>query len=273
VVLSRSVEAGVIVFNLQVKYDRTPQHVKYFLVPDWPVSDMRTYQDSASTTENLDIHLNQDTCLQPLSGRIASLLEWYDPLEIITQHGRICHIQMNAILMKSRLKSVLIFLMHQLMSTAGVLVFASFLGTMVFEILGQVGLPIQMRFVHWILTETPYFPVQIGLGFFWGWLFGRRFRHRSMVWVWVVPGLLLSYVVVAVRTITPGLTSVLGQSANPFSHYLGRGCQPKNRCLDQILVTLPFYSAIAYSIGGWVGRRMAKTPSAILENSVLRQVD
>jgi hypothetical protein len=180
---------------------------------------------------------------------------------------------MNRILTKPRLKSGLIFLMHQIISTEGVLVFASILSTTVFEILGQIGLPVQMRFVHWILTETPYFPVQIGLGFFWGWLLGRRFRHRSMVWVWVVPGLLLSFVVVAVRTITPDLTSVLGQSANPFSHYFGWGCQPKNRCLDQILVTMPFYSAIAYSIGGWIGLRMAKTPDVRLESSVLRQVD
>jgi hypothetical protein len=131
---------------------------------------------------------------------------------------------MNRVLTKPRLKSGLIFLMHQVISTGGVFVFASILSTTVFEILGQIGLPVQMRFVHWILTETPYFPVQIGLGFFWGWLLGIRFRHRSKVWVWVVPGLLLSYVVVAVRTITPDLTSVPGQSANPFSHYFGWGC-------------------------------------------------
>jgi hypothetical protein len=180
---------------------------------------------------------------------------------------------MKAVLAKSRLKSVLIFLMHQLISTAGVLVFASFLGTTVFEILGQVGLPIQMHFVHWILTETPYFPLQIGLGVFWGWLIGNRFKHKSMVWVWIFPGLVLTYVVAAVRTITPDLTSVLGQSANPFSHYFGWGCQPKNRCLDQILVTMPFYSAVASPIGGWLGRKTAKTTSTRLESSVLRQVD
>jgi hypothetical protein len=180
---------------------------------------------------------------------------------------------MNVILAKSRLKSVLIFVMHQLIATAGVLVFASFLGTTVFEILGRLGLPIQMRFVHWILTETPYFPVQISLGFFWGWFIGRRFKHKSMVWVWIFPGLVLAYVVVAVRTITPNLTSVLGQSANPFSHYFGWGCQPKNRCLDQILVTMPFYSAIAYSIGGLLGRRTANPTNATPESGFVRQVD
>jgi hypothetical protein len=174
---------------------------------------------------------------------------------------------MNTILAKSRVKSVLIFLMHQLISTEGVVVFAAILGTTVFEILRQVGLPVQTRFVHWILTETPYFPVQIGLGFLWGWLLGRRFRHKSMVWVWILPAVLLTYVVAEVRTITPDLTSVLGQSANPFSHYFGWGCQPKNRCLDQILITLPFYSAIAYSLGGWIGQRTAKTPNTRLESN------
>src|SRR5712664_3534036 len=152
-------------------------------------------------------------------------------------------IQMNAILTKSRLKWVLIFLMHQLFSTWGVPTFVFFLATTVFAVLRQVGLPIQMRFIYWILTETPYFPVQIGLGFFWGWLFGYRFRHESILWVWVGPGLLLSYALIAVRTITPDLTSALGQSANPFSHYFGWGCQAKNGCFDQILVTMRFYSA------------------------------
>jgi hypothetical protein len=159
---------------------------------------------------------------------------------------------------KSLLKSVLIFLSHQIISTLGVLVFASLLGTTVFEILSQVGIPLQMRSVQWALTETPYFPVQIGLGFLWGWLIGRRFRQESIVWVWVIPGLILCYAVIAVRTITPNLTSVLGQSADPLSHYFGWGCQPKNRCLDQILVTMPFYSAIAYSMGGYLGLRMTK---------------
>jgi hypothetical protein len=88
-----------------------------------------------------------------------------------------------------------------------------------------------------------------------------------MVWVWILPAVLLTYVVAEVRTITPDLTSVLGQSANPFSHYFGWGCQPKNRCLDQILITLPFYSAIAYSLGGWIGQRTAKTPNTRLESN------
>ncbi len=181
--------------------------------------------------------------------------------------------QMNSTPVKSRWKTTIIFLMHQLISTVGVLAFASLLGTMSYEMLGQIGLPIRMRFVHWILTETPYFPVQIALGFFWGCLFGYRFKQKSMVWVWIIPGLLLGYAVVAVRTLTPDLTSVLGYSANPLSHYFGWGCQPKNRCLDQILVTAPFYSATAYSIGGWLGRRMAKPRNTTVRSGVLRQVD
>jgi len=160
---------------------------------------------------------------------------------------------------ESRLKSVLIFVMHQLLGTWGIALFAYFLGSSVLELFGLFGRPYSMRPLHWILTETPFFPVQIALGLYSGWLLGRRLKHRSMLWVWILPGLVLSYALVAVPTLTPALTSVLDQSGGPLSHYFGWGCQPKNRCLDQLLITMPFYAAVAYSLGAWLARKLPKT--------------
>jgi len=44
-----------------------------------------------------------------------------------------------------------------------------------------------MRFVHWILTENPFYPVQIVAALYFGWLLGRRFQHRCMLWIWIFP--------------------------------------------------------------------------------------
>jgi hypothetical protein len=122
----------------------------------------------------------------------------------------------------------------------------------VFELPGLFGRSISMRPLHWILTETPFFPAQITLGLYSGWWLGRRFQHRSMVWVWVIPGLILCYALVAGPNLSPQPTSVLMHSGGTLSHYFGWGCQPKDRCLDQLVITMPFYAATAYSLGAWL---------------------
>ena len=153
--------------------------------------------------------------------------------------------------MEQRAKNVLVFAIHQIVGTWGIAIFAYYLGSSSFELLNAFGRPYSMRPLHWILTETPFFPVQIILGLYCGWLVGRRFRHRSMLWVWVIPALILSYAVVAVPTLTPQMTSVLAQTGGPLGHYFGWDCQPKDGCLDQLLLTMPFYVATAYSLGAW----------------------
>lgn len=154
---------------------------------------------------------------------------------------------------QSATKTVLLFVLNQFVGTWGVGLLAYYLGDMVFESLARFDQSLSLRPLYWILTETPYFPVQIALGLYFGWMMGRRLRQKSMVWIWILPGLILLYAVLAVPTLTPRLTSVLGYSASPLSHYFGWGCQPKNRCLDQVLITMPFYASVAYSIGGWLG--------------------
>jgi hypothetical protein len=44
-----------------------------------------------------------------------------------------------------------------------------------------------MRFVHWLLTENPFYPAQMVSGLYLGWALGRWLRHRVMVWVWLLP--------------------------------------------------------------------------------------
>jgi hypothetical protein len=143
-------------------------------------------------------------------------------------------------------KSLSVFVIHQFIATWGIAISANILGTSIYGLFSRF---VSLRSVHWILTETPFFPVQIALGLFYGWMLWRRFKHHSMLWVWVIPTIILCYAVVAFPTLVPHMTSVLNQTGSPFSHYFGWGCQPKDRCFDQLLVTMPFYTATAYSLG------------------------
>lgn len=151
-------------------------------------------------------------------------------------------------------KAVLTFVMHQFIGTWGIAFFAALALTTTFAGLEDFGWHSAMRNLHWILTENPYYPVQISLGLYFGWKLSRRFQHKSMVWVWIAPLVILCGAVV---TFTPECRSVL-EHAQPgqtrLSHYFGWGCKPRDHCLDQLLATMPFYVSVAYSLGARLGR-------------------
>jgi hypothetical protein len=108
-----------------------------------------------------------------------------------------------------------------------------------------------LRFVHWVLTENPFYPVQIIVGLYFGWLLGRRFNHRSMLWIWILPLAILIYAFAATPTHSPW-ASILARPdtvQSRLSYYFGWGCQLRARCLDQLLITMPFYASVAYSFG------------------------
>lgn len=146
-------------------------------------------------------------------------------------------------------KGFLLFLMHQLIGTIGVGVGALLLTGLAFDLLRLLGRHYTMGYSHWILTGTPYFPVQIVLALFLGWLLSRRFHHRSMLWVWILP----TGILCCAFAVLPTVTSLTLQFR--LSHFFGWGCRPENRCFDQIGVTLPFYIAVAYSAGALLARR------------------
>jgi hypothetical protein len=92
--------------------------------------------------------------------------------------------------------------------------------------------------------------VQIIVASLLGWLVSDLFGHESMLWVWVIPFAWLVYDFVRLPT-------VLGMTLQArLSHFFGSGCRPENHCIDQTGVTLPFYAAVAYSIGALLARKM-----------------
>jgi hypothetical protein len=139
---------------------------------------------------------------------------------------------------KSAIKETGIFLAHMAGSWLGIPAVAAF-GTLS-EITPGWG--------RWILTETPFFPVQILLGLVLGFWLSRRFGHRVMLWTWTIPALILAG---AILFEPPGF---LSGGLPDSSRFFGEKCLPQNRCFDQLIFTMPFYSAAAYSLGALFAR-------------------
>jgi hypothetical protein len=155
-------------------------------------------------------------------------------------------------------KSALVFLMLQIIGTEGV-VWLTALGVFMLrasvrEVHEPWGHSALMRGMHLIFSNTPFFPIQLAVGAYLGWKLCRRWGHRSMLWVWILPGAVLTYAVIAIPTFSPWSSSLA--DTGPLSHYFGWGCQADNRCYDQLTFTQPFYASLAYSLSAlWASRR------------------
>jgi hypothetical protein len=130
------------------------------------------------------------------------------------------------------------FPLHQVVSTIGVLVAAGFLAF-------ATSTSSQARS---ILTDHPYFPVQVSLAFAAGFLLRRYLRHEVMRWVWVLPSL----IVLVVLALTP---LPVGER---IGRLFGTSCKPELGCFDQLAVTLPFYTAISYSLAAFLSGLLQK---------------
>jgi hypothetical protein len=150
------------------------------------------------------------------------------------------------------IRVILRFVLHQLVATLVVMVAAPLLLAVLAPFLRLVGVSLYMRQFHWILTETPYFPVQVTLALILGYFLRRRIGDRSMAWVWVLPFVILSWALVTNAHV---LDWGSGASARArFPRFFGWGCRPADHCLDQLMITLPFYTSLAYSFGAWLAR-------------------
>lgn len=156
----------------------------------------------------------------------------------------------------SLIRSTLTFALHQFIGMYGIPFTAPLVFSLAFKLLSLFGRSYPERTFYSLVSEKSYFPVQIIFGLILGWLVGRALRHRSMVWVWVLPLAILCYSLVTATVLNP--TSVLarpGVIQSRFSHYFASGCRPAEHCLDQLLITMPFYSSLAYSMGAALARK------------------
>jgi len=150
--------------------------------------------------------------------------------------------------------NVLRFLGHLIISTFGVVVAAAVLTYSIVLPLHLFIPSLNSRTVHWILTETPYFPVQILVGLLWGFQLGRRYRHRAMLWTWIVPALAIVFLILFV-SLPPVVVS--GVELTKREHFFGSGCLPQNHCFEWVF-TLLLFAAAAYSLGAFAERMLPR---------------
>ena len=142
-----------------------------------------------------------------------------------------------------------VFLGHQLIATLGVMTGAAFGAFALFEIFRLVNPDLAAHGVHHILTEIPYFPLQIVEGLFIGYIMHRRFKHTAALWAWVLPLLWLTCFFFSLSQSVVGGTWIAR-----LNHFFGNGCNLRMtpHCYDQISATLPLYASLAYSLGAWI---------------------
>jgi len=153
------------------------------------------------------------------------------------------------------------FAVDQFVATWGIMASAPLVLSSTFNLVLLFGWSYPARHFYPILTGNPYFPVQITLALIMGYLLSDCLGRNSMLWVWVLPFLILCYAVVSLATISPLLASTLLRSGvvqSRLSHYFGWGCRTQDGCLDQILVTMPFYVSVAFSSGALVAKKLQR---------------
>jgi hypothetical protein len=160
------------------------------------------------------------------------------------------------------------FLVHSVIAVIGVPVAASIIRYSILLSLQQFYPSVAVRAgkqMHWILLQTPYFPVQILIGLLWGFQVGRHYRHRVMLWTWTVPALAIMLALLF-APLTPVIVS--GVEITKLQHFFGWGCLPQNHCFEQLALTLPLYSATAYAVGALLSRKFPLSSATKLDNAV-----
>ncbi len=148
------------------------------------------------------------------------------------------------------------FAAHQVIATLGVMVATPAALALSTPVLRLLGLPLSVTRSDQILTGMHCFPAQAATGFLLGWLLVRRTGHRSAQWVWALPALLVLLLVVTNHHVLDFEPASVVLPTFALSHFFGSGCSPRNRCFDQVVVTLPLYAAVAYSLGALTARRL-----------------
>src|SRR5579859_3076805 len=160
------------------------------------------------------------------------------------------------------IRSIGIFVGHQLIATMGIMIGAALVAFATFPIIHFFQSSISIKSVHRILTENPHFPLQIIQGLFMGYMIHRRFKHAAIFAVWALPLFWLMWCFFSLPQ------SVLENTwMGRLNHFFGNGCALRMipHCYDQLIATLPLYASLAYSAGAWVEKiglfRFEHTPA------------
>jgi hypothetical protein len=98
-----------------------------------------------------------------------------------------------------------------------------------------------------LLCDNPYFLGPILAAFALGILGNRVWKTRSALWVWLLPTIILILKVLTWKSHTSR-----SNLADAWANYFGSDCGG-SECLNEVFVTAPFYTSVAYTLG-WIAR-------------------
>jgi hypothetical protein len=152
-------------------------------------------------------------------------------------------------LVNIHLRDVALYLVHVIIGTVG----PDWFGTLAswFNLATAGLLPARIgRSLAWLVAE-PFFPLPVLAGLVLGYLVNRRLRNWFAALVWVPPAAALIYTIAtwrvyAFRTYWEDVWASL---------FLGKD-------IASVLITAPFYTAVAYSVGSYAGYRSGRPLSS-----------
>jgi hypothetical protein len=136
-----------------------------------------------------------------------------------------------------------------------------FFGFLIHELLAVILCPIVSFLIvlvagdtvlHWsaswyaLLFRSLFSPFYWAVAVLIGFWFNRRMRHHSACWVWVLPILTVSL--------------LLMRYSVPKAEYYEQLSTCHDECLAAMLLTVPSMNCIAYSIGAWLALRSRSGP-------------
>jgi len=151
--------------------------------------------------------------------------------------------------------------MHQFLSTYAVIVGSAIIVFSVTSVLHIWRPELDNHMASRVLTTIPEFPIQTVLAFLFGFWLMKWTGPKVALWVWVLPAIVMLIMFIHGPVAGYGFHS----GANVFGHFFGSGCKPRDRCLDQIVFTLPFCTAVGYSLGAAFAhfqKKVGMVPSA-----------
>jgi len=157
---------------------------------------------------------------------------------------------------RSIVKGVSAFAAHQLNVFLGISILSAVVVNFAVAVIYYSGGASSPNLFRQLLTGTPFYPIHLLLAFILGSLLSLRLRHRTMLWVWLMPLAILLFSII-VLPISDGrfVGTMPNSDQTVWSHYFGWGCQ-RGPCINQFLVTLPFYVGSFYSLGASLARKV-----------------
>ncbi len=102
------------------------------------------------------------------------------------------------------------------------------------------------------LVDNPYFLGPIVAAFVLGLFSNRVWKTNAGFWVWLFHAVILVWNVFSWKSYTSR-----SNLADAWANYFGSDCGDPE-CLYDVLVTAPFYTSVAYSVG-WIAMRLLGT--------------